>query len=59
MQRSSHGCYRVSVRFLKGFLKGCHKEFYNDAKGIQIDYKGFLQKIKGFLREFYGDSIGF
>ena len=33
----------VSVRFLKGFLKGCHKDFYKDSKGIQSYSKGFLQ----------------
>ena len=38
----------VSVRFLKGFLKGGHKDFYKDC-GIQSDSKGFLQ---GFQREF-------
>ena len=29
----------VSVRFLKGFLKGWHKEFYKGSKGIQSDSK--------------------
>jgi hypothetical protein len=33
----------VSVRFLKGFLKGCHKDFYKDSDRIQSDSKGFLQ----------------
>ena len=32
----------VSVRFLKGFLKGCHKDFYEDSEGFQSDSPRFL-----------------
>ena len=40
----------VSVRFLKGFLKGCHKDFYKDSKGIQSYSTGFLHGFKGISK---------